>query len=86
MRERPITSDERAEQAMRIASYASVVVAFVLIFAKTYAWLATGSVAILSSLIDSFLDALASIVTFVAGACEMNYNLFPFFGLPKRIF
>ena len=66
MRDRPITSDGRAEQAMRIASYASVVVAFILIFAKTYAWLATGSVAILSSLIDSFLDALASIVTFVA--------------------
>ena len=66
MRDRPITSDGRAEQAMQIASYASVVVAFVLIFAKTYAWLATGSVAILSSLIDSFLDALASIVTFVA--------------------
>ena len=66
MRDRPITSDGRAEQAMRIASYASVVVAFVLIFAKAYAWFATGSVAILSSLIDSFLDALASIVTFVA--------------------
>ena len=66
MKDRPITSDARAEQAMRIASYASVVVAFILIFAKTYAWLATGSVAILSSLIDSFLDALASIVTFVA--------------------
>ena len=65
MKDRPITSDGRAEQAMRIASYASVVVAFVLIFAKTYAWFATGSVAILSSLIDSFI-VLASIVTFVA--------------------
>ena len=66
MSDQPITSDGRAQQAMRIASFASVVVAFILIFAKTYAWLATGSVAILSSLIDSFLDALASIVTFVA--------------------
>jgi ferrous-iron efflux pump FieF len=55
-----------AQQAMRIASYASVTVAFILIVAKTSAWLATDSIAVLSSLIDSFLDALASIVTLIA--------------------
>ena len=36
MRDRPITSDGRAEQAMRIASYASVVVAFLLTNAAVY--------------------------------------------------
>lgn len=55
-----------AQRAMRLASYASVCVAFILIIAKTSAWLATDSIAILSSLIDSFLDAVASIVTFIA--------------------
>ena len=55
-----------AQRAMRLASYASVAVAFILIVAKTSAWLATGSIAVLSSLIDSFLDALASIVTLIA--------------------
>ncbi len=51
---------------MKLASYASVTVAFILIVAKTAAWLSTGSVAILSSLVDSLLDAIASIVTLVA--------------------
>lgn len=45
---------------MRWATYASVAVAIVLIIIKTMAYLLTGSVAILSSLIDSFLDFLAS--------------------------
>jgi len=55
-----------AQRAMRLASYASVSVAFILIIAKTSAWLATDSIAVLSSLIDSLLDAVASIVTLVA--------------------
>lgn len=45
---------------MRWATYASVAVAIVLIIIKIMAYLLTGSVAILSSLIDSFLDFLAS--------------------------
>lgn len=55
-----------AARAMRLASYASVGVALILIVAKTSAWLATDSIAILSSLIDSLLDAVASIVTLIA--------------------
>lgn len=51
---------------MRLASYAAVSVALVLIAAKLVAWLLTGSVALLSSLVDSVLDAFASIVAFVA--------------------
>ena len=45
---------------MRWATYASVAVAIVLIIIKIMAYLLTGSVAILSSLIDSFLDLIAS--------------------------
>lgn len=51
---------------MRLASYAAVSVALVLIAAKLAAWLLTGSVALLSSLVDSVLDAFASVVAFVA--------------------
>lgn len=51
---------------MRRATYASVTVAAVLIAAKLAAWLATDSVALLASLIDSLLDALASVVNLLA--------------------
>ncbi|HLN23705.1 MAG TPA: cation diffusion facilitator family transporter [Patescibacteria group bacterium] len=51
---------------MRGATYASVTVALVLIAVKLAAWLSTGSVALLSSLIDSALDAAASILNLVA--------------------
>jgi ferrous-iron efflux pump FieF len=51
---------------MRRAATASVVVAAVLIAAKVGAWLATDSVAVLSSLLDSLLDAAASLVNLVA--------------------
>lgn len=51
---------------MRAATIASMVVAVVLIGAKTTAWLATESVSMLSSLVDSSLDFLASLVTFLA--------------------
>ena len=51
---------------MRIATKASMAVAVVLIGAKSAAWLLTESVSMLSSLIDSSLDLIASLVTFVA--------------------
>jgi ferrous-iron efflux pump FieF len=47
---------------MRMATYASVAVAAVLIVTKLAAWALTGSVALLSTLIDSALDAAASLV------------------------
>ncbi len=56
----------QAQQLRRRATYASVAVALLLIAVKFVAWLATGSVALLSSLIDSLLDAAASIVNLVA--------------------
>ena len=51
---------------MRIATVASMTVAVVLIGAKTAAWLLTESVSMLSSLVDSSLDFIASLVTFLA--------------------
>jgi len=51
---------------MRAATIASMVVAVVLIGAKTAAWLVTESVSMLSSLVDSSLDFLASLITFLA--------------------
>lgn len=51
---------------MRAATVASMAVAVVLIGAKTAAWLVTESVSMLSSLVDSSLDFLASLITFLA--------------------
>ncbi len=51
---------------MRQATYASIAVAALLILAKAVAWGMTGSVAVLSSLLDSLLDAVASAVNLFA--------------------
>lgn len=51
---------------MRRATYASVVVALILIVAKLYAWTLTESVSMLSTLVDSLLDGVASLVTLIA--------------------
>jgi len=48
------------------ATYASVAVSAILILLKFGAWLATGSVAMLSSLVDSLLDLVASTVNLFA--------------------
>ena len=47
---------------MRLATYASVATTAILIVAKLAAWGMTGSVALLSTLIDSALDAGASLI------------------------
>lgn len=54
------------ERLMRLATYAAVAVAIVLILIKFAAYLLTGSVSMLSTLIDSLLDAAASLVNLVA--------------------
>lgn len=51
---------------MRLATYASVSVAAVLIVAKLVAWQLSGSVSLLATLVDSSLDALASLVNLFA--------------------
>ena len=56
------------EKLLRRATYASVFVASVLIVIKTIAWLLTGSVSILASLVDSLMDAVASLINLFAVA------------------
>ncbi len=51
---------------MRMATYASTAVAVVLIVAKLLAWGVSDSVSLLATLIDSTLDALASLVNLLA--------------------
>ncbi len=51
---------------MRRATYAAVSVAIALVLAKLVAWAQTGSVAVLASLLDSVLDAFASVLTLFA--------------------
>ena len=59
-------SPRRSGRLMRAATYASVAVAVVLIAIKLFALALTGSVALLSSLVDSILDAVASIANLFA--------------------
>ena len=56
----------QAMSLLQLATRSSVAVACVLIVAKLVAWFATGSVSMLSSLVDSMLDALASMVNLIA--------------------
>lgn len=51
---------------MRLATYASTAVALLLILTKAIAWLLTDSVSLLATLIDSCLDALASLFNLIA--------------------
>jgi ferrous-iron efflux pump FieF len=56
----------KTARLMRLATYASVAVASLLIVFKAWAWAMTDSVALLSSLVDSILDMLASLVNLLA--------------------
>ena len=60
------TSSDQAKRLMQRATTAAVNVALVLIVLKLAAWLITDSVSLLSSLADSAMDALASLVNFFA--------------------
>lgn len=59
-------SSGRNARLMTAATYASVAVAAVLIVVKIAAYLVTDSVAVLSSLIDSLLDAAAALINLFA--------------------
>jgi cation diffusion facilitator family transporter len=61
----PLTVAETTAITRRVTQL-SVTVALVLVTAKTAAWLASGSVAVLASLADSGLDLLASLITLFA--------------------
>jgi ferrous-iron efflux pump FieF len=60
------TINVEADRLKRLAATASVAVATLLIVAKAAAWLTTGSISLLSTLIDSSLDLAASLVNLIA--------------------
>lgn len=64
--ERTAHMDAATVRLMRLATYASVGVATTLIVTKLIAWAMTGAVSLLSTLIDSVLDVLASLVNLIA--------------------
>jgi len=62
----PTATSEENGRLMRLATYASVAVALTLIVVKMAAWFMTDSISLLSTLIDSLLDAAASLVNLFA--------------------
>lgn len=58
---------------LRRVTYASVLTALVLVAVKLAAWLWTGSVSILASLVDSLMDSIASAINLLA----VRYSLMP---------
>ena len=62
----PLIYGPEAARLRKRATYASVAVALLLVAVKFVTWLETGSVALLSSVIDSLLDAAASFVNLLA--------------------
>jgi len=62
----PSMTRTEAAQLMRWATYASVGTAALLIAAKVVAYLMTGSISLLSTLLDSLLDAAASLLNLLA--------------------
>lgn len=65
--------DMQNARLLKLATYASVVTALILIAAKLSAWLVTGSVSMMASLVDSLMDAGASLVNLFA----VHYSLIP---------
>lgn len=62
-----------AERLLKLTTQASVATAVILILAKVFALGASGSLSVLASLIDSIMDAAASIINLVA----VRYALIP---------
>lgn len=60
-----LSVDESSRITRRVTRYA-VAVALILMVIKAYAWMLSGSVAMLASMADSTLDLVASLVTFFA--------------------
>ena len=58
--------DTKRETLLPLATYASVATAILLVSLKTWAWLASGSVSLLASLVDSLTDSMASILNLFA--------------------
>lgn len=61
------------QRLVKLATWASIMVAITLILLKTWAWQTTASVSLLASLLDSIMDAAASVINFFA----VRYALMP---------
>lgn len=64
---------QEQQRLVKLATWASIVVAVTLILLKTWAWQTTASVSLLASLLDSLMDAAASAINFFA----VRYALMP---------
>ena len=60
------TTSDRNAVLLKRATYASVGVAIVLIAGKLTAWMMTGSLSVMASLVDSLMDLAASVINLVA--------------------
>lgn len=58
--------DIKKQSLMKAATYASVFTAIIIIIVKLYAWIATDSLSLMASLVDSALDIAASAINLVA--------------------
>ncbi|UOO80999.1 cation diffusion facilitator family transporter [Uruburuella testudinis] len=58
--------ENQRAKLLKLATYASVGTAVLLVGLKTWAWLAEGSVSVLASMVDSLTDSLASLVNLFA--------------------
>lgn len=66
-------TEHQHRRLLTLAASASVATALILIAVKTVAWMMTGSVSLLASLVDSVMDSLASLMNFAA----IRYSLVP---------
>ena len=66
-------TSSRTKRLLKTATRASVLVSVVLVISKAAAWLMTGSVSILASLLDSLMDTAASLINMFA----VDYSLKP---------
>lgn len=57
---------QNSDKLVKLASYASVATAIIIMGAKTYGWLVTESQSILASLVDSMLDISSSVINLIA--------------------
>jgi ferrous-iron efflux pump FieF len=67
------TNRKQIQKLMKLASLSSVLVAATIVFIKLFAWVMTDSLSLLSSLVDSVLDIVSSIVNLMA----VHYALQP---------
>lgn len=63
---------DKTETLLKRVTLASVLTALLLVSVKFAAWLATGSLSILASLIDSLMDVMASVINLMAVRYALN--------------